>query len=149
MADNIGRQEDGSGNGDLLGPGDALSAGLQRIEPGLEYLSRVVDFDKRIFGRDAWPRAVWRYELAQRGRYMAYVEANGEIAALGAIAGVPEAEVLTVGVDPRWRRRGLARRLLRELLDIALDQGRSSSFLRYELVTVARRPFMNSRGSGR
>jgi len=97
--------------------------------PGLELLSRVVRFDRENFGRDAWPEAVWSYELLQKDRYLAYVDAAGQIVALGGVAGTSEAEILTIGVDERWRRRGLARRLLGELLALAVARGAEAVFL--------------------
>ncbi|WP_421841872.1 ribosomal protein S18-alanine N-acetyltransferase [Mycobacterium sp.] len=75
-------------------------------------------------GDDPWPAVAFARELASmRNRYVGARSADtlvgyAGISRLGRIAPF-EYEVHTIGVDPAYRRRGIGRMLLDELLDYA------------------------------
>lgn len=83
-------------------------------------LDRVLQLEGELFGPGAWSRGMYESELASPARrYAAVVTAHpGAGERLVGYAGVnlgEDAEVMTVGVDPGYRRRGLARRLMADL----------------------------------
>ncbi|MCB1353963.1 MAG: GNAT family N-acetyltransferase [Rhodobacteraceae bacterium] len=65
--------------------------------------------------------------------------------ALGRIAG-PEAELLTLAVDPAARRRGIARNLLAELEETASSQGVVEIFLEVATTNTAARALYEAAG---
>ena len=130
------------------------------VIPPRSWASSISDFDKRIFGRDAWPRAVWEHELAQPDRrYLAVQGQRDAIRSLPpvlAIAGLrlaQEAELLTVAVAPELRRRGVAQKLVAQLLAWAHlggaqlvflevragDAGAQALYQRFGFIPIARR----------
>lgn len=87
------------------------------------WTSRIVDFDLSNFGRDAWPESVWETELAGTGRTFVLVfdpptpvQSVGSLVAVGGVSHGPEAEILTIAVAERFRRRGIGRALLATLI---------------------------------
>lgn len=106
------------------------------VTPPARWWRKIAEFDKTNFGVDAWPTAMWEYELESAGRsYRAVVSEPGPIRAEGTLVGVggvshgPEAEILTIAISEHVRGRGLGRHLLDELLAIAWRQGAEAIFL--------------------
>lgn len=106
------------------------------IVPPASWAGRIASMDRRTFGRDAWPQNVWEQELsAPDRRYLAAIQEPSAVQSLPsliAIAGVriaEESELLTVCVEPAYRRQGIARQLLLALFDMAREQGSCKVFL--------------------
>jgi [ribosomal protein S18]-alanine N-acetyltransferase len=96
------------------------------------HIDELMPFEREMFGTEAWTRGSYRAELADR-RLRHYVAAEDADGALLGWAGVlvvgDTAEILTVGVVPAARRRGVARRLIAGLLDEARSRGAREAFL--------------------
>ncbi|MBM7824984.1 ribosomal-protein-alanine N-acetyltransferase [Arcanobacterium pluranimalium] len=114
----------------------ALPENSSIIEVPAGWVERCARFDLRNFGRDAWPIDVWKDELVASDRsYYAVVcdaQPHESVGALLAIAGIshgPDAELLTIGVDAAYRRRGIARELLAFMLDIPRSRQADRVFL--------------------
>lgn len=91
-------------------------------------LPRVVDLEDELFGVLAWSTASYQNELETPGRRYAVAVArwpgSGEhvVGYAGVMLGA-DAEVMTVGVDGAYQRRGIATRLVRYLLAAASRHG--------------------------
>jgi ribosomal-protein-alanine N-acetyltransferase len=95
-----------------------------------------------MFGTEAWSADAYREEIADvRSRhYLAAVDGEGELLAWAGVRVVGDsAEVLTVGVIPAARRRGIGRRLLRALLTEASARGAREAFLEVRVDNLAAR----------
>jgi [ribosomal protein S18]-alanine N-acetyltransferase len=97
-----------------------------------EHIDALMPYERAMFGSEAWTRGGYRAELADT-RHRTYVAAESSDGALLGWAGVrvvaDEAEILTVGVVPHARRRGIARMLLAVLLDTARSKGARTAYL--------------------
>lgn len=99
-----------------------------------EDLRRCAELEKVLFpGEDPWSEQSFRSELAGGGYYLgAYVEDDELVGYAGlsllGYAGALEAEVHTIGVDPRWQGKGVGKALLEGLLDRA-DEVKAPVFL--------------------
>ena len=111
---------------------------------------RVLELERVLFGGGAWSYGMLAEELAGWGRWYVVAEA-AEVEPLGrAAAGrtaLREAErarvvgyaglwydgdvtqVMTIGVDPAWQRRGVGRRLLDAILERSRELGASAVLL--------------------
>jgi len=97
-----------------------------------KHVDLLMPYEHEMFGSEAWSARSYREELADtRNRH--YVAVEGPDGELLGWAGVlllgAAAEILTVGVVPAARRRGLARRMLAELYQAAAQRGVSELFL--------------------
>lgn len=79
-------------------------------------LDAVMTLEPQLFGADAWPRSSYEQELASETRYYLGAEHAGELIAYAGLLIASDAEIMTIGVAPQWRRRGLATRMLDALL---------------------------------
>ncbi|WP_375480624.1 ribosomal protein S18-alanine N-acetyltransferase [uncultured Jatrophihabitans sp.] len=125
-------------------PGDV------RLRPmTLADVDAVLPYEQGMFGAEAWSRASYRAELADR-RARSYVFAEDPTGAALGWAGVlvigETAEILTVGVVPAARRAGLGRRLLGALLDLARQRGCVEVFLEVREDNAAARTLYESAG---
>jgi ribosomal-protein-alanine acetyltransferase len=113
------------------------------------HIDRFMPFEREMFGTEAWTRASYQAELADtRSRY--YVAAEGADGQLlgwaGAFFGGTSADILTVGVLPAARRRGIARRLVAALLDEAVRRGATEAFLEVRVDNHPARELYRSEG---
>jgi ribosomal-protein-alanine N-acetyltransferase len=96
------------------------------------HLDAVMRYEHEVFGTESWTRAGYRSELADT-RYRYYVAAEDEDGALLGWAGLmtvaDEAQILTIGVIPSARRRGVGQAMLDELLAEAARRGAVAVFL--------------------
>lgn len=93
-------------------------------------LDRVEVLERELFGRGAWPRGVYEDELREPGRrYVAAVADGDVVVGYAGIALGEDCEVMTVGVDAAWQRRGIGARLVEVLLDAARSFGARRVFL--------------------
>jgi len=82
-------------------------------------LDRVMELEAELFGRGAWSREVYLGELALPGRYYVAAEEDGVLVGYAGIALGEDSEVMTVGVAPASRGRGVGAALLADLLERA------------------------------
>jgi ribosomal-protein-alanine N-acetyltransferase len=113
------------------------------------HIDLLMPFEREMFGTEAWTRGSYQAEIADtRERY--YVAAEGPDGELLGWAGVffggTVADVLTVGVVPAARRRGIARRLVAALLDEAARRGAEEAFLEVRVDNEAARELYRSEG---
>jgi ribosomal-protein-alanine N-acetyltransferase len=113
------------------------------------HIDALLPFEREMFGTEAWTRASYLAELADR-RHRHYVAAEGPAGELLGWAGVlvvgETAEILTVGVVPAARRGGIARRLVGALLDEAVRRGAVEAFLEVRVDNRAARELYRSEG---
>jgi ribosomal-protein-alanine acetyltransferase len=114
-----------------------------------EHIDALIPFERELFGTEAWTASAYRTELADtRRRY--YLAAEDAVGALLGWAGVmvvgESAEILTVGVVPSARRRGIARRLLAGLLAEARARGAVEVFLEVRVDNEAARALYADEG---
>lgn len=108
------------------------STGVVRLVPMTrEHITNLMQFERQMFGTEAWTESGYRTELADT-RHRFYVAAEDGAALVG-WAGVmvigDEAQILTVGVVPDARRRGIGRLLLDALITEAVRRGATTAFL--------------------
>lgn len=110
---------------------------VRLIPAGLAHVPQVTTLHKACFD-DPWSQRSIAEVLAAPGAFAylamlpsASLFSTGEVSCGFAIARVAEdeAELLSIGVAPEWRRRGLARRLIDEVLARAASRGVRSIFL--------------------
>ncbi len=117
----MSRGHGGPADGPAGARGDTGGASAVHLRPLTEGdLGRVADLEPRLFGAGAWSVEIYAEELRAPGRaYLAAVALDGTVIGYGGIALAEDAEVMTVGVDPEWRRRGVGEMLLGGLLSAA------------------------------
>jgi ribosomal-protein-alanine N-acetyltransferase len=104
----------------------------QLVAMSLAHVDEVMAYEDDLFGAEAWTAEGYRAELRDtRSRH--YVAAIDEAGALIGWAGVrvvaDEAEVLTVGVIPMARRRGVGLALMADLYADAKRRGAQAIYL--------------------
>jgi ribosomal-protein-alanine N-acetyltransferase len=113
------------------------------------HIDALMPYELDMFGTEAWSPEGYRAELADtQSRY--YVAAETEDGALlgwaGAMFAGDAIEILTVGVVPEARRRGVARLLLADLLAAGTRRGAREAFLEVRVDNVAARELYRSDG---
>lgn len=88
-------------------------------QAGAQDLDRIVELEPLLFGGDAWSRSTYETELTWPGRHYVVATVEDEVVGYAGIDLSPEATVMTVGVDPAFRRQGLGRRLMEWILAAA------------------------------
>jgi ribosomal-protein-alanine N-acetyltransferase len=74
---------------------------------------------------DPWPETLFRNQL-RRPETRAWVARDAEGSVVGYVVGsrvLDEVQVLSLAVDPPWRRRGVGRRLLTRYLETLRSEG--------------------------
>jgi ribosomal-protein-alanine N-acetyltransferase len=97
-----------------------------------EHIEALMPYEREMFATEAWSASSYRAELADTARrhYLAAEGPGGQFLGWAGIMVVGEAaEVLTVGVVPAARRRGIAIELLTDLLAEARRRGAREAFL--------------------
>ena len=116
------------------------------------HVSALMRYEDELFGSEAWSAEAYRDEIADtRSRhYLAAVDGAGELLAWAGIRVVGDsAEVLTVGVIPAARRRGIARRMLRTLLGRQRPEAPMKPSSKYGWTTWPRAGSTKRKGSPR
>lgn len=94
-----------------------------------------VSLDKELFPYSPWSAAQYKEEFAEMPRTRHFVVALDEAQSIIGYAGVlvpapqVEADILTVGVIPEHRGKGIARHLLALITDFAVDRQASAMML--------------------
>ena len=115
----------------------------------VEHIAALMTHERQMFGTEAWTANGYRTELAdtERRHYLAAMSAQGELLGWGGVLVIADsAEVLTVGVVPAARRRGIARLLLDDLLAEARRRGAVEAFLEVRVDNDAARCAVSARG---
>ncbi|WP_240623065.1 ribosomal protein S18-alanine N-acetyltransferase [Schaalia canis] len=94
----------------------------------------VCALEQAIFPEDPWTPGMVDEELRAAGRHYVAAYANtdgasGEIVGYAGITLGPDADVMTIGVLPQWRGKGVGARLLADLLSAAEAAGSERIFL--------------------
>lgn len=92
-------------------------------------LSDLVSLEREIFGADAWSRALVRGELDSPWSHYIGLFIGEQMVAYGGVKGDVEGDLMTMGVKPSMRGRGLGRILLKSLIDVARQEGFQELFL--------------------
>ena len=128
-------------------PATGAAVALVPMRP--DHIDTLMPFEQDMFGTEAWSRSSYRAELADT-RHRRYVAAEGPGGELLGWAGVMvvagTAEILTVGVVPAARRRGIGRRLLTALLAEATARRAGEVFLEVRIDNAAARALYASEG---
>lgn len=119
------------------------------VPMGEHHIAALMPYERAMFGTEAWTASSYRTELAdKRRRY--YLAAEGSAGELLGWAGVmivgDTAEILTVGVVPEARGRGIARKLIAGLLDEARRREVTEVFLEVRVDNDAARGLYLSEG---
>jgi [ribosomal protein S18]-alanine N-acetyltransferase len=96
------------------------------------HIKALMPYEREMFEGEAWSADSYRAELAdvRHRRYVVVEGPSGELLGWAGVLVVAEtAEILTVGVIPAARRRGLARQLLAVLYAEAIARGATELFL--------------------
>jgi ribosomal-protein-alanine N-acetyltransferase len=88
-----------------------------------------------------WPSYAYRNELETNrlAQYLVVRAGNEVVAYAGVWFMVDEAHVTTFAVAPAWRRRGIGRRLILAVLDLAITRGAREATLEVRLSNIAAR----------
>jgi len=125
---------------------ERLGVQLVPMVPG--HVDELMPYERDMFGTEAWTRSAYLAELADvRDRY--YVAAREHDALLGWASLLmlgDTVEILTVGVVPAARRRGIARQLVAALVDEARHRGAREAFLEVRVDNDAARRLYASEG---
>ena len=111
------------------------------------HVAQVAALEAQVMGSDAWNEALVADELprADRTWWAAYGAAeNGEASLIGYAGGWivdGQVQILKVGVDPAWRRCGIARELLAHVAADARDLGATSCSLEVRAGNVGAQAF--------
>ncbi|GII75620.1 ribosomal-protein-alanine acetyltransferase [Sphaerisporangium rufum] len=92
----------------------------------------VLRLEQATFPSDAWTEGMLRGELADQPRTRHYIvaETDGEIIGYAGLAAAgDQADVQTIAVRARWRRSGVGRAMMRELIAEAVRRGAGAVFL--------------------
>lgn len=113
------------------------------------HIDALLPHELEMFGTEAWTRAGYRAELADK-RHRYYVAVEDAAGALLGWAGVRVvadiAEILTVGVVPAARRAGIARLMVDTLLAEATRRGAREAFLEVRVDNAAAHALYESEG---
>lgn len=113
------------------------------------HVDALMPHEREMFGPEAWTANGYLNELAdtRTRHYLAVEDATSALLAWGGVMVVADAaEILTVGVVPAARRRGIARQLLHALLDEARRRGARECFLEVRVDNAAARALYESDG---
>ena len=113
------------------------------------HIDALMPYEREMFGTEAWTANGYRTELADVARryYLAAEAADGSLLGWAGLMVVGRsAEILTVGVIPPARRRGIARQLLLGLIDEAHRRDAVEAFLEVRVDNVAARELYKAEG---
>ena len=113
----------------LVAPPDEQGVSYKPLD--VSHVGRVAALESRIMGSDAWNESLVADEIPRRDRtwWAAYASEGkpGEVGTLVGYAGGwvvdGDVQILKVGTDPAWRRRGIARELLAHVAADARNLG--------------------------
>lgn len=84
----------------------------------------VLELEADLFGVGQWSRGMFQAELQAPARhYRVAEESGGQIVGYAGVALGHTSQVMTIGVDSAWRRRGIGSALMKDLIEAACDWG--------------------------
>jgi ribosomal-protein-alanine N-acetyltransferase len=116
------------------------------------HVDALMRYEREMFATEAWSAGSYRAELADTARrhYVAAEDPDGQLLGWAGVMVIGDtAEVLTVGVVPAARRRGIARQLLAALLGEARRRGAREVFLEVRVDNEPALTLYESEGFGR
>jgi ribosomal-protein-alanine N-acetyltransferase len=105
--------------------------------------------EKEVYGKAAWSSAQFKEEFAKapKDAYYLAAEAGGELIAYAGIFYVADvADIHTITVIDKYRRKGIGRELLKRLLDWARVKKAEAVMLEMRLGNDAARPLYEQNG---
>ncbi|CAB4665127.1 unannotated protein [freshwater metagenome] len=112
-------------------------------------LGAVQAMERAVYPDDAWSLAQFKEELAGAPRNRFYIVAceEQEIVGYAGIAITQDvADIHTLTVDPKYRRRGIGNELLRKIEDWAIDRGALSLMLEMRVGNSQAQPLYEAAG---
>lgn len=106
-----------------------LPAGFTCVRLGCEDEAEVYALEQQVFSEDPWTRSMVAEELASPARHWSGVRAGERLVAWAGITVGIEADIMTIGVLPEFRGRGIGSFLLADLVDAAQKAGSERIFL--------------------
>ena len=116
---------------------NAVSFEVRRATSG--DLDAIMAIETSVFVNDAWSSSSMAHELTNSSCfYQVVVDAAGAVGPAGEVVayagllapiGSPDSDIQTIAVAPSARRRGVARDLVRRMLDEAAARGAHETFL--------------------
>jgi ribosomal-protein-alanine acetyltransferase len=112
------------------------------------HIAEIMRVEREMFGTEAWTSSAYREELrdTRNRHYVVDVEDGRVTGWAGLLVLGDQAEILTVGVVPDARRRGIARRLVADLLEHARSRGAGEVFLEVRVDNEPARTLYRSEG---
>ncbi len=104
----------------------------------LSTIDAVAAIDAQCFPRP-WRRSTYQSELSfGPARYVVALDQDGTVCGFaGMWVVIDEAHVTKIAVDPRYRRRGVGRRLLSYLIELACAEGCTRIYLEVAVSNIA------------
>lgn len=111
-------------------------------------LDVLMPYEDAMFGSEAWSRQSYEEELADTAlRDYLVADEDGSLLGSGGLLTIAEtSQILTVGVLPPARRRGIGRLLVRSLVDIARRRAADEVLLEVRIDNEAARKLYESEG---
>ncbi len=103
---------------------DLTADGLAVVPMRRRHLKSVVAIEQQVFPTP-WSLSLYLSELTMGATraYFVAMAGNEVVGYAGLMLAVGEGHVTTIGVSPRWQRRGIGRRLLLQLAETARKRG--------------------------
>jgi [ribosomal protein S18]-alanine N-acetyltransferase len=122
--------------------------GVQLVAMTAEHVEELMTYEHDMFGTEAWTRSAYLAELADvRDRYYVAAAEQGALVGWAGLLMLGDAvEILTVGVVPAARRRGIARQLVAALVSEAKRRGAHEAFLEVRVDNAAARQLYAAEG---
>jgi ribosomal-protein-alanine acetyltransferase len=124
-----------------------VSVELRRA--GIDDLDAIMALEEATFVSDAWSREQMAADLSsQHTTYLVVLDADAVVGYGGVLAprGAGEADIQTLAVAPSFRRAGVGRRLMTELIEAAERHGASRIFLEVRADNPAAQALYDSLG---
>ncbi len=115
-----------------------MNAAAVRIEPmTVEHLDAVMDIDRRAYPVP-WSRHLWCTELGRDDRlYLSAISDDDVVGYIGALLALDDVHILTVVTAPAAKRRGVATRLMLDVIGAAVGRGATAVTLEVRLSNTA------------
>ena len=96
----------------------------------------LVSLDREYFADTAWPIEQFREEISGKTRKFIIGEQDGQVIAYASVflpSAGGEADLMTIAVNPKYRRQGIAKELIAQLENWAKSRGGDSMMLEVDI----------------